>query len=183
MENRTPKELLQQGREARQQHRLHDARSLYRAALEECGDDAHPRVLATLHAELGAVERALHESIAAEFHYRHAAEIFRRLDEPLKSAHALRHVADILRAQQKPSEALYSEAIGIYRENPAAPPLDLANALRGLALVKGNARDLDGALQAWEEARALYEQEGVEAGVTESQAHIAELTAQRSPGH
>jgi hypothetical protein len=84
------------------------------------------------------------------------------LNDPLALAHTIRHVADIHRVQGNPqlAEPCYDEALGLYRANAATPPLDLANAIRGLALLKN-----DKAL--WAEARDLYASLDVQAGVDE----------------
>jgi tetratricopeptide (TPR) repeat protein len=70
----------------------------------------------------------------------------------------------------------YNEALEIYRSHARTPPLDLANAIRGFALLKGNTGDTEEAKQLWQEARDLYAQVGVEAGVAGADAQIARLT-------
>src|SRR5579863_5451257 len=96
---RGPKHLLEEGRNARGEGRFRFARSLYRNALKDSRDDADAALKAQLHAELGYLERALHDEGAAERHYRKAGVMFRALGEKLRAAHALRHLADVLREQ------------------------------------------------------------------------------------
>ncbi|MGP8250894.1 MAG: tetratricopeptide repeat protein [Terracidiphilus sp.] len=175
-----PQILFAQGRKARQERRLEDARSLFREALKECCSDDDPRLVAELHAELAYVERALHDEQAAEAHYRRATEMFRTLRDPYRTAHNMRHLADVLREAGRPLEAapFYSESIEFFRKS-GEYPLQLANALRGLALMQGDLKDFAGSLQSWAEAKALYQMVSVDAGVVESRKRIDDLMANR----
>ena len=89
------------------------------------------------------------------------------------------HAADILREQKRQNEAapLYTEALEIYRKHKDTPPLDLANAIRGFALLKEDVGDRTEALSLWREARDLYELTGIPAGVSESDRRIGVLVA------
>jgi tetratricopeptide (TPR) repeat protein len=180
MEQRAPKILIEQGRKARQEHRLEDARSLFSEALKQCCGDDDPRLEAELHSELAYVERALHDEQSAEANYRLAAEMFRTLRDPLRTAHNMRHLADILRETGRSHEAapFYSESIEFFRKS-GEYPLQLANALRGLALMQGDLKDFSGSLQSWAEAKALYQMVSVDAGVAESRKRIDDLMANR----
>jgi hypothetical protein len=73
------------------------------------------------------------------------------------------------------AEPCYIEALSIYRLHQEARPLDVANALRGFAILKESvgARDESGRL--WQEAHDLYVQVDVPAGVAESAARLAGL--------
>jgi len=178
MEQRAPQILYEQGRKARLERRFEEARRAFAEALQRCGCDDDPRLEAELHAELGYVERALHDENSAEAHYREATERFRRLGDAFRTAHNVRHLADILRESGRPREAapFYSESIEFFR-NSGEYPLQLANALRGLALMQGDLKDFSGSLQSWAEAKALYQMVSVDAGVAESRKRIADLMA------
>src|ERR1700754_668798 len=82
--------------------------------------------------------RARREGFAAEARsfYSEAAALLRD-GQPLRAAHALRHAGDILRESGAFADArpYYDEALTIYRGHEASPVLDLANALRGFALL------------------------------------------------
>jgi tetratricopeptide (TPR) repeat protein len=127
---------------------------------------------------LAYVERNLRDLETSRRHYLQASELYRSLDNPLKTAHAMRHVADILREQMKSDEAapLYAESLEIYRRHKDTPPLDLANAIRGFALLKEQVGDHKEALNLWRQARDLYELTGIEAGVSESDRRIRLLS-------
>jgi len=180
MEQREPQVLIDLGRQARRQHHLEEARSKLEEAMKCCAGDEDPRLVAELHAELAYVERALHDDQSAEVHYRQAAEMFTALGDGLRTAHNMRHLADILRETGRPLEAapFYAESIEFFRRS-GEYPLQLANALRGLALMQGDLKDFAGSLQSWAEAKALYQMVNVDAGVAESRQRIDELMAHR----
>jgi hypothetical protein len=96
----------------------------------------------------------------------------------LRLAHTVRHVADIRREAGRPdlSESCYHEALNLYRNHAMTPPLDLANAIRGLAILKTDAGDTATARALWEEARDFYAAVNVEAGVAESSRRLALLS-------
>ena len=133
---------------------------------------------ATLYEELAYVDRSLRDLETSQKHYRQASEIYRSLDNLLNTAHTVRHAGDILREQKKPDLAarLYTESLEIYRSHKDTTPLDLANAIRGFALLKEEAGDCQEALSLWHEARGLYELAGIEPGVSESDAQIRSLS-------
>ena len=134
---------------------------------------------ATLFEELAYVERNLRDQESSQEHYRQAGEIYRSLGNPLKTANTIRHAADLLREQKRLDEAevLYVESLEIYRRQKDTPPLDLANAIRGFALLKEDVGDRKEALSLWREARDLYELTGIAAGVSESDRRIGLLIA------
>jgi hypothetical protein len=83
-------------------------------------------------------------------------------------------VSDLERERGAIDEALAAavEAVSIYRSQPAARPLDLANALRLNALALTDRAGRTEAAPLWEEARNLYRSEGVSAGVEEAESHL-----------
>jgi tetratricopeptide (TPR) repeat protein len=174
---RSPEFLFEQGKQQLAADHRKYARSLFRKALKEGKSTLAPGVRAELLKALGKLDRDLGYIEDARVHYAMSAEIARTLNDPPGLAHTLRHVADILRNQKKLSEAepIYAESLAIYRADLGTPPLHLANALRGSALLmEGLGRELD-ALRDWSEAMSLYEQAGVHEGVEESKKRIANL--------
>lgn len=89
-------------------------------------------------------------------------------------AHALRHLVEIHTGagRHELADAFISEALELYRPMRDLPPLELANTLRPLALLREAQGRLDEARDAWEQARVLYEATGIEAGVAECDAHL-----------
>ncbi len=71
--------------------------------------------------------------------------------------------------KSRPAEAepLYLEAASIYRQQGDEAALDLANTLRGLALLAESSGKPDASKSLWQEARQLYAKCNVQAGVAE----------------
>lgn len=170
-------ELLARGYEARGERRLADARHCFATAVERCQKANDRQLLAQALSGLGQIERDLGNAAQALRHYNDAVALRRSQNDPLALAHALRHVADILREQKQSAKAepVYAEALGIYRADEKTKPLDLANTIRGFALLKADLDDPEEATFLWHEAMSLYAEAGVQAGVTESQSQIAFL--------
>ncbi len=109
--------------------------------------------------------------------YRDAVALLRASGEPLRLAHTVRHVADMEREAEDWPAALrdYAEALQLYRRSPETGKLDLANTLRGYALLLEalGARGEAGAM--WVEARELYRGVGVQAGVDEAARRVAAI--------
>jgi tetratricopeptide (TPR) repeat protein len=110
--------------------------------------------------------------------YAQAAEHARENGDTLAVAHRLRHLGDILQDAGRDAEALpyYDEALALYRSRPDRRGLDLANALRPLALLKEKAGARAEAAALWAEAGALYAAAGVDAGAKESARRLALLS-------
>ena len=106
--------------------------------------------------------------------YEEAVLLFRQADEPRVLAHTIRHLGDVYLEQGRPdlAEPCYHEALALYRKHADDSSLDLANALRSLAVLRWEqTRTL------WEDVRALYTGLNIEAGIKESTARIAALSA------
>jgi tetratricopeptide (TPR) repeat protein len=174
-----PTALLHQGYEARFEHRLPEAHSLFTRALARARTSNSPEHIVQALVALGHTERDLANLGEAHLHYQEAAALYRTLDDPLKLAHTLRHLGDILQDQGHfdLAEPHYREALSLYRAHPEAPPLDLANALRGYAILKTETFKHRKALALWHEARVLYNTADVRPGVEEADGYIAKLTA------
>ncbi len=172
-----PEPLLAGGYQACREHRFEEARDLFAQAVAESRFLPDRSALITSLKALGSAERDLRHPTTAIKCYRDAAALQHTTGDQLGWAHSIRHVADILREQKLPreAEAAYDQVLVVYAQRPDPPVLDYANALRGLALLKDHAGDVEEALHLWRAARAKYEAAGVEAGITECQTHIAFL--------
>jgi tetratricopeptide (TPR) repeat protein len=162
--------LLSGAIRARLEMRFSDAKRDLLKAAEVSRKMNDQRRLARALASLGQIERDLNNNDDALRLYEESLEIYRTLNSPLKLAHAVRHVGDILRHMERFAAAgiSYTEALSIYRAHPETPPLELANALRGFALLKEAAGEKAEAKAMWEEAGSLYAAANVETGVAES---------------
>jgi tetratricopeptide (TPR) repeat protein len=169
--------LLSQAAQARRDHRLSDAKRDLLEAVDLCRE-AGPRIeLASALTSLGQIERDLQEKDSPRQHYEEAVAIYRSEGDALKLAHAIRHLGDIHRHEghRELAEPCYRQALNLYRDHPQTPPLDLANALRGFAILQDDAGELSEARSLWAEARELYSACKVEAGVAESSRRLALL--------
>lgn len=184
------KSLLDQGYQARREHRLAEAKSIYGEAVAEARSSGELLLLSQSLTRLGGIERDLGNIESSLQHYREAVSVCRSIDAPLTLAHTIRHVGDILRESRQLEAALpcYVEALEIYRSHPNTGTLDLANTLRGFALLEAALGHNESAIALWQETGALYDQVWQEPespyseadltpGIAESQRQIARLTA------
>ena len=102
--------------------------------------------------------------------------------DPLTRAHVVRHLGDAYREAGRLSDAepCYIEALAIYRANDRTARLDLANAVRPLAILREAQGALAEAGTLFEEARRLYAESGVPAGVAEMAEHLGEVVRHRT---
>jgi tetratricopeptide (TPR) repeat protein len=109
--------------------------------------------------------------------YKLAVAGLRKTDDPLKLAHAVRHLGDAYYHARRPSlaEPCYVEALSIYRRREDSGQLDLANAIRSLAVLKHEVGAAEEAKNLWQEAHDLYASVQVLAGIAESAARLALL--------
>lgn len=173
--------LLTHATRARLEQRFGEARNDLRQAIEMGSRSKdHPRLARAL-AALGQIEHDLHNDDDALRLYEESAEIYRQLNSRVKLAHTVRHIADILRERGRlaASETSYCEAVEIYRSQPETAPLEMANALRGYALLKEALGENAEASAMWEEAGSLYAVANVETGVVESARRIAGLDGKK----
>lgn len=111
--------------------------------------------------------------VAAE-HYAAALSLARSQGHPLLIAHVARHLGDLHRQNglESKAERLLEEAIAIYRSSLDTKVLDIANALRPLALLRTSLGNKDSAQELWQEARNLYSVVGVAEGVAECDRYL-----------
>lgn len=153
---------------ARREDRPEDAKRDWTEAVAICRREHAGLELAHALKGLGQIERDQGDYDAALGRYEEALAICRESGPALMVAHTLRHVGDIHVAAGRADvgEPFLREALQMYRSEPEASTMDVANAVRSLAVVTG-----DKAL--WEEARGLYESAGVREGVAESLRQLA----------
>ena len=149
---------------------LSDAVTLCRAA-------GATRELAAALGKLGHAEEDAGRDDAALACYEEAVAVARHAGHPLLLAHAVRHLGDVHRQAERlaAAEACYAEALALYAGQDEPPPLDHANALRPMAIVKEALGQVDDARALWQRARALYGSVSIAAGVAECTEHLARL--------
>jgi tetratricopeptide (TPR) repeat protein len=163
----TFQELFARGYQARRENRIADSRAVFIQGVRSAAEEGDRPSLAEALCGLGQAERDIGNLQAAHLHYAGAATLYREIGPSKRLAYAIRHEADILREESRSAEAepLYLEAASIYREQGDEAALDLANTLRGLALLAESSGKPDAAQSLWQEARQLYRQCNVQAGV------------------
>lgn len=110
--------------------------------------------------------------------YEEAAESFQAEQQPARWAHALRHAAEFAVRAGDCATGLREARIVLeyYRSTPPTS-LEMANALRVIAMAEAAAGERDNALMHWNEARDLYRDAGVADGVVEAERRVALLCA------
>jgi tetratricopeptide (TPR) repeat protein len=121
------------------------------------------------------VARREHRLDDARKHYENAVAVLRESNDPLRLAHTIRHLGDVHYDAGRPAlaEPHLREALALYRSRPDAPLLDVANAIRSLAVFEEHAGDRQEGIRLWAEAHDLYVRLDVKAGVAESKARLA----------
>ena len=106
--------------------------------------------------------------------YKLAVAFARASGDRLVLAHRVRHLGDAYRrlGRTEAAEPCYIEALSIYREQQATKPLDLANAVRGFALLRESVGAREESRRLWQEAHDLYAKVDVPAGVRECLAKL-----------
>ncbi len=128
---------------SQREHRLEDARHDWLAAIDLLRRDDAREPLATALRALGEVERKLCDADGARVHYEESVAILRDFPDHLKLAHTVRHLGDVHHDSGRADLAVpcYDEALELYRAHPNPPPLDLANAIRSMAVLKQESGD------------------------------------------
>jgi len=171
--------LMAQGHQARREHRFTEAKAFFSEAAQQARAASNNLQLVTALTRLGDIERDLHHPETALDLYQQASELIRNQPanpaDSLTLAHTVRHIADIARELHRLDLAgpNYSEALAIYRSHPQTGSLDLANTLRGYAMLKTATGETQAAISLWQEAGTLYNQVWQEPGSPFSQADLA----------
>jgi len=163
------RELFARGYKARREGHIADSRAIFIKGVRNAAEESDRPSLAEALCGLGQAERDIGNLKAARLHYAGAATLYREIGPAERVAYAIRHEADIFRAEGQPADAepLYLEAEKIYRQQGDEAALDLANTLRGLAVVTESLAKPDTSRSLWQEALQLYAKCNVEAGVAE----------------
>ncbi len=165
-------ELVREGKRVRFTH-PDDARDYFaQAAAMARSSDARRELVEALKG-IAQIDRDFARRGEALPSYDEAVALCREIGDPLLLAHTLRHLGDLHHDDGRDdlAEPLYDEALALYRASHA-PPLDLANALRSLALIKDSE-------ELWEEAHQLYVTANVPPGIAETAVQLAGLAERR----
>lgn len=166
--------LLATAAQARRDGRLDEAFRAYEGAADlSRGAGSEHRLVRAL-SGLGQIERDRGALDRAQRQYEAALDVSRGLGHPLLVATMARHLGDVYRENglSERAEPLLAEAVKLYRGSLDTKVLDLANAIRPLALLLTAKGDAGAARPLWQEARALYSSIHVTAGVSECDANL-----------
>lgn len=146
-----------------------EARELFAEAAAMARESGARRELVEALKGIAQIERDLGRRAEALPFYEQAVAVCREIGDPLLLAHTLRHLGDLHHDDGRDdlAEPFYAEAIALYRASDA-PLLDMANALRSLAIIKDTE-------ELWEEAFHLYVATNVPPGIAESAMRLARL--------
>ncbi|MCO6512649.1 MAG: tetratricopeptide repeat protein [Aridibacter famidurans] len=141
-----------------------------------------PEQLAAALRKLAELRRHEGDEAKALENYEEAVSLFRKSGNSLRLAHTIRHLGDIHRRAGRFDVALacYEEALGICRRSKDVSTLDIANTVRALAVLRSDTGNNSAAKILWKEARSLYEDSGVRAGIDECDDRLAALSKQNS---
>lgn len=173
-------QLLDQGEDRRREGDPDAARQCFAEAISafhaDCDLSGEARALtrqAQMARDADDLDWAQHDQQAA-------IALFRQAGDGHALAHALRHAGDIFLAagDRDRAAAALAEAFVLYEASPDAGELEIANAVRSVALLAEALDEPEQALMMWQDARERYTDAlGPEGnpGVAEADAHIATL--------
>ena len=169
---------LRQAVDARRDARPDDAWRHLIAAESLCRSTGRRRDLVTTLAGMAQLHRDAGDPGSALPLFEEAVTHCQQLRDPHLLAQALRHLGEVhleLRAFDRAQQHL-QDALNLYRTQPGTPPLDLANAVRPLAICLERQGADDESCVLWAEARDLYASLDIAPGVEECAAAVARLT-------
>ena len=166
-------ELINQARADRRKGDLLHARTLLDLAVQLTHEhDHHAKgTLYNLYAQLHRDEKSMEKAIEM---YTLALSAFQKEDSELDVAHTLRHLADIETelGQNEKAREKYARVLKIYNDHPDVNKVNLANALRGQAILMEHINNNAEAVKSWKEAQKIYKEAGITAGVDECKRHL-----------
>ena len=171
--------LIARGYRARRAGQLADAQRHFARAVAAGRRSGTSLTLIRALKGLGQIERDLGRDDAALPLYEEAVQICRGGGDALLFAHTVRHLGDLHQDAGRLGSAkpCYQEALVVYRRHGRTAPLDLANALRALAILQETLGEPKQAADLWAEARDLYARLNLRQGVAESTEHLSKLGA------
>lgn len=169
--------LLAEANTARREDRFEDAKQKIASALKVVRPLFHTELLTKSLNDLARIERDLGNTSSSIATYEELIQLHEKHGNTLGIAHALRHLGDIHRDEEKIDLAddYYTRALDIYKSSEHRSQVDLANAIRGYALLQEQKGKLKDALKLWKEARMLYENNSIYSGVEECSQRIDKL--------
>lgn len=149
---------LERGEIARREKRGEDAELAFREAVDVFRRSGRNDDLAHDLTRLAQVERDAGRYADALDHQTAAVAICRSLNDRPRLPHAIRHLADIYHALGRHREAdpHYVEMQALYKAMPSVPPLEIANAMRSVAIHAEAMGDPEESQRLWRDVRDRY---------------------------
>ena len=148
---------LESGEIARREKRFADARADFAVAADWYATHGPIRMQVHALTRQAQIERDVGNYEAAVGFQQTALQL-QRDTGPEGLPHVVRHLADILddAGRHRDASPYYAEMEKLYRNSSATPPLEMANAIRSLAVHAERIGDKKRAEQLWVEARDRY---------------------------
>lgn len=171
------KELLREAWVKRGEKRYDDAQALVKEAQGLCKKDDYN--------SLGSIFHVYRQLESDQGNYLKAVELnqeslnyFKKGNNMQGITHAMRHLADLQCQIGKlaDAEGNYREVIDIYRDNPSTHAGNLANGLRGFAVLLEKRGKIKESITVWKETKELYSSIHLQEGVDEAKNKIASLS-------
>lgn len=170
--------LVSRAWQARRDGQLDEAQSLLLKAADLCRTDVllKPDRVNILR-KLAHVLQDKGETDAALKALTEANDLCAQIEDDYLTAHTLSHLGDVYRAKGLLEEAdpVYAEALSYYQNADEVSELDLANALRSMALLREQQNDTAQAIKYWRQAHYYYQATHIQPGVDECNEKIAAL--------
>lgn len=171
-------QLLDQGEDRRREGQPDAARRCFAEAINSFHLDRDLSGEARALTRQAQMARDAGDLAWAQHDQQAAIALLRQAGDGHALAHALRHAGDIFleAGEADRAAAALAEAFLLYEASPDASPLEIANAVRSVALLAEALHQPDQARLMWQDARNRYTQvpHGA-AGVAEADAHLATL--------
>ncbi len=170
-------ELLRNAWNERRHERYDHVLSLLEKAEELCKPNDH-----VFHGRIHHIKRQIEVDHGryedALLHNERAIESYTASGNSDRIAHSIRHLGDLYLRLNKLTEAEsnYERAVSLYSDSQDTNPNDLANCLRGYALLLEKLNKNDKAVSIWKSTGQLYQICGLSDGQQEAEARIKALT-------
>ena len=154
---------------------LRAARDALLEVIDSIDGDAAPARRARAQHYLAHIQSDLGLADEARASWQASVELLRHADDPPALAHRLRHLGDALRAHGDldAADRALSEALTLVRSDAQAAPLEVANTLYRMALLREAQGRMADARAHWLEVRDAYRDLGISEGVADAESRLS----------
>ncbi|TQV70922.1 tetratricopeptide repeat protein [Aliikangiella marina] len=110
-------------------------------------------------------------------YYQQSQAFYEKTELQDKVAHSIRHVADTFYSlnEIEKARAQYESAIKMYNTQADTNDVDIANTLKGYALVLEKQNENEAAKKKWSTILSIYEKYNIQSGINEAKGKIEQL--------